>query len=68
MVLRANYWVGYGPHTGCKQSLQFNNATSLPTFVLFGVPQGSVLGPILCILYTADLLRIVEQFHLYSHL
>jgi len=35
---------------------------------LFGVPQGLVLGLILFLLYTADLLRLVEQFHLYSHL
>ena len=29
--------------TGRKQSVQYNNARSLPTSVLLGVPQGSVL-------------------------
>ena len=36
--------------------------------VRFGIPQGSVLGPVLYVLYTADVARIVESFGLQVHL
>ena len=52
---------------GRSQQVVYNGITSSTQPVFFGVPQGSVLGPILYVLYTAELEGIVERHGMKLH-
>jgi hypothetical protein len=38
-----------------KFVVTYNNETSLPFSIIWGVPQGNILGPLLYTIYTADI-------------
>ena len=55
------------PHKLCYNSTTGSQQVSPTQSVRFGVPQGSVLGPLLFVLYTADLNRVVASHGLVLH-
>ena len=49
--------------TNRKQYVQYKDATSDYSMLKTGVPQGSILGPLLFIIYMNDLARVTNKFH-----
>jgi hypothetical protein len=50
-----------------KQSVRISGKSSTPSPLLFGVPQGSVLGPVLFTMYLSPLDDIVSLFEVMRH-
>jgi len=59
----------FGPYLiGWRQRVRIGSTFSAPSVMFCGVPQGSVFGPILFLLYTAELLELIESNGLRPHL
>jgi hypothetical protein len=51
-----------------SHSIKLGGYSSKIFFVLFGIPQGSILGPLLFILYTSNIVNIASKHGLMIHL
>jgi len=53
--------------TDRSQRVFFNGSLSIEIMLLFGIPQGSVLGRLLFLLYAAQMFDIIASFRLTGH-
>ena len=60
------WFVSYLDHR--TQFVCYRDSESTLGMVDFGVPHGSVLGPLLFLLYTADLVMVIQSYDLQPHL
>ena len=50
----------------CSQTVHYQSSNSTRRVLKCGVPQGSVLGPVLFLLYTGEINHVIDQYNLRS--